>query len=329
MKWFRTLLNVPEPLASWSDAIDGLHAAVLLTAMAGCFGIFAYTAYTLIRYRSRPPFRLTPQIISSTAMKVGTSGGMFLLFMVWWGLGYHTFVRMQSPPADTLDIQVIAEQWMWKFVYPDGTSSAGVVVVPEDKAVRLLMTSRDVIHSFFVPALRVKRDVVPGQTTEMWFEAVNPGTFPVYCAEFCGVDHSLMRASMVVLEPASWARWAASRAPLYADAPGFGPAASLADLGREVAAQKGCLRCHTVDGVPDLGPSWVGVYGSEVRFADGTTGRADEAYLTQSMMDPMAEIVAGYPPVMPTYRGLLTPEDVGALIAYLRLLATGPDRGNR
>jgi cytochrome c oxidase subunit 2 len=309
---FRHLLFLPDPLATWSDSVDGLHAVVLLTALVGCLVLFLYTAGTLVFFRTKPPFGTTPHLESTTAAKVLSTGGIFLLFLGWWALGYHTFERMQSPPGDALDIQVVASQWVWKFVYDDGTTSAGVLVVPEDTPIRLLLTSLDVIHSFYVPALRVKRDLVPGQTTTMWFTATHPGTFPAACAEFCGLDHSRMRATLVVLDGPAWAAWVSDRGPLYADDP---RSTTLADRGRDVAVEKGCLRCHSVDGTPSVGPTWVGL----VRRVP------DDTYLTRAMMDPLADVAPGFPPVMPSYRGVLSPEDVGALLAYLRSLADGPE----
>jgi cytochrome c oxidase subunit 2 len=309
---FRRLLFLPDPLATWSDAVDGLHAVVWITAVVGCLVLFLYTAGVLVAFRTKAPFGTTPHLESSVGSKIASTGVILLLFLVWWGLGFHTFVRMQSPPDDALDIQVVAEQWVWKFVYDDGTTSAGVLVVPEDTPVRLILTSRDVIHSFFVPALRVKRDLVPGQTTTMWFTATHPGTFPAVCAEFCGLDHARMRATLVVLDAPAWAAWVSRRGPVYADDP---EATTLADRGRRVASQKGCFRCHSVDGSPSVGPTWVGL----VRRAP------DETYLTRAMMDPLADVAPGFPPVMPSYRGVLAPEDVGALLAYFRSLADGPD----
>jgi cytochrome c oxidase subunit 2 len=172
------------------------------------------------------------------------------------------------------------------------------------------MTSRDVIHSFFVPAFRIKQDVVPGRTTVAWFEATKPGSYEILCTEYCGLEHSYMRGRVVVLDAGKWAERAESSQV----------GEDLARQGQKIAADYGCLRCHTVDGTPHLGPTWAGAFGRPVRLANGRTVIADEAYLTQSMMDPLLELHAGFPPIMPTYRGLLEGVEVAALVAYIKSL---------
>jgi cytochrome c oxidase subunit 2 len=219
-----------------------------------------------------------------------------------------------------MPIYVTAKQWMWKFADPSGPSSADALVVPVGRPVKLIMTSRDVIHSFYVPAFRIKQDVIPGRAVTTWFEAVVPGTYDVLCTQYCGTRHSMMRAQVVALEPTDYARWLdAARAPLALPG-GKGDGQGLAARGREVAAERGCLRCHTVDGSPFIGPSWAGVFGRRRATADGGEVLVDEAYLTQSMMEPRAVIAAGFQPVMPSYQGVLDPEQTSALLEYIRSL---------
>jgi cytochrome c oxidase subunit 2 len=174
------------------------------------------------------------------------------------------------------------------------------------------MTSRDVIHSFFVPAFRVKQDLVPGRYTSIWFQAVATGEFPIYCAEYCGVSHSNMSGVVRVLSPADYARWLQGSEP-----PG---GQSLVEIGREVAVRHACFACHTVDGQPHIGPTWSRLYGSSVELVGGQRVTADVAYLTRSMMEPGAELVAGYPPVMPTYLGTVSQAETAALVEYIRSL---------
>jgi cytochrome c oxidase subunit 2 len=209
------------------------------------------------------------------------------------------------------------------------------MVVPRGKTVRLVMTSRDVIHSFFVPAFRIKQDVLPDRYTGSWFKAERPGTYPVYCAEYCGLSHSRMWASIVVLEPEPYRQWldgeipeavvaAAANARLDGGRLAIEQGPTLVEQGRRVAAERGCLACHTLDGQRHIGPTWRGVYGSTVTLSNGERVLADEGYLTESMMDPPVQVVAGFAPVMPAYRGSLTQPEVGVLLALIKSLR---DRG--
>jgi cytochrome c oxidase subunit 2 len=189
------------------------------------------------------------------------------------------------------------------------------------------MTSRDVIHSFYVPAFRMKHDVVPGRYYTVWFEAKAPGIYPVECAEFCGVSHSRMLGQVQVLSQPDYERWLGGPAPATSE--GYVTArdgADLASIGRDVAARRGCLNCHTIDGQSHIGPTWAGLYDSRVSLADGRFVAADDAYLTKSMMEPQADIVAGYKGVMPTYRGALPEPEVAALVEFIRSLRNQPIR---
>lgn len=204
---------------------------------------------------------------------------------------------------------------MGTFAYPDGHASQDILYVPVGRPVRLIMTSRDVIHSFFVPACRVKRDVVPGRSSTTWFEVKEPGRYQVFCAEYCGLDHSRMCAEVVALESDEYAR------VLDEDLPQEKP---LAERGEEIAGTEGCLRCHTLDGTPHIGAIWAGLYDSDVPLTSGETVTADFAYLTDSMMDPSAKVHLGFRPVMPSYLGKLAPYEVGARIALIRSLRDIP-----
>lgn len=189
----------------------------------------------------------------------------------------------------------------------------------------MLITSRDVIHSFYVPEFRLKMDALPGRYTETWFEAVRPGRYPVLCAEYCGLDHSRMRAEVVALAPGEFEAWRARREKLLTPGPGeaisgaesLGP---LAAQGRIVATRMGCFQCHTVDGTPHIGPTWLGLYLREEPLASGGHIRADVAYLTESMMDPQAKLVAGFEPVMPSFQGRLSAADVASLVEFIQSL---------
>jgi cytochrome c oxidase subunit 2 len=311
----RRLLNLPPQASSYARDVDVLHYVVITTTLLGATFVFLLAVTFVVRYRRRTPGETTVREGTSTPQEVFIIASLLSLFLGFWVAGTLQYDRMMTPPADAMTVYVTAKQWMWKFSYGDGRSSMDVLTVPDGKPVRLVMTSRDVIHSFYVPAFRMKHDVVPGRYYTAWFEAKVPGRYPIECAEYCGVSHSRMLGEVQVLSPGDYSRWLEGHPPSTGD---------LVTAGREVAARRGCLNCHTLDGQPHIGPTWVGLYGSEVALDGGRTVVADDAYLTRSMMDPQADIVAGFKGVMPTYRGIVEEPEVAALVELIRSLQTAP-----
>ena len=323
----RRLLALPTQSSSVAREIDTLHYTVILTTFAGVTLVAVIAAVMVVRYRRRTPdIPLTPRVTAPAWVEISLIGGLLTLFCAWWVVGFAQYRELQTPPAGAMPIYVTAKQWMWKFADPSGPSSADSLVVPVGQPVKLIMTSRDVIHSFYVPAFRIKQEVVPGRAVTTWFEAIEPGTYDVLCTQYCGTRHSMMRAQVVALAPADYGRWLdAARAPLAL--PGAkGDGEGLAARGRDVAAARGCLRCHTVDGSPFIGPTWARAFGRRRATADGHDVVVDEAYLTQSMMEPRAVVAAGFAAVMPSYQGVLSPEETSALLEYIRSLRDVPPR---
>ncbi|MBU8897291.1 cytochrome c oxidase subunit II [Corallococcus sp. H22C18031201] len=311
----RRLFFLPEQGSTFATRVDALHFAMLLTTLGVGTGLGLTGLVFLVRYRRRASAEPTPHLIAPVWLEAVFVSVPLALFLLWFALGFRQYVWVESPPPDAMDVYVTAKQWMWKFAYPGGPSAIDTLVVPAGRPVRLLITSRDVIHSFFVPDFRFKRDAVPGRYTEIWFEAPRPGRHQVLCAEYCGLDHSQMRGEVVVLSPADFEAWRASRregVPVAGE--------SMAERGEHVAASQGCLQCHSVTGVPHIGPTWWGLYGRVEPLVGGGKVLADEAYLTESMMDPLAKVVAGYPPVMPSYHGRLSAGDAGALVEFIKSL---------
>lgn len=309
---FRQILDLPPQASSVAHRIDVLHYTVISAAFVVAFLSFSAIGVFLVRYRERPgrprrPHRV-PRWFETTLAAVTLA-----VFIVWWLFGFAQYRALREPPPGALRVHVVAKQWMWQFVYPSGASSEAELHVPVGEPVELVLTSRDVIHSFYVPAFRLKQDLVPGRVTSLWFTATAPGAYDILCAEYCGAGHSRMRGRVIAVPPAQYARWAGGDA-----APG------LARAGEDLAARQGCLRCHTVDGTPHLGPTWLGLYRSQVTLADGSRVTADDAYLTESMMDPTAKLVAGYPPTMPSYLGLLSGPEAAAIVEYIRSLGEAP-----
>jgi cytochrome c oxidase subunit 2 len=317
----RRLLFLPPQSSSVARTIDTLHYTVILATMAGVALAAAVAAVFLLRYRRRGPvIPLTPRVVAPTWLEILVIGGLLTMFCVWWLIGFVQYRTLQTPPPDSMPIYVTAKQWMWKFAYPSGPTSSDVLAVPVGRPVKLIMTSRDVIHSFYVAEFRIKQDVVPGRAVTTWFEAIEPGTYDILCTQYCGTRHSLMRAQVVALRPEDYTRWLdAARSPLAL--PGAkGDGQGLAERGHQVAAEHGCLRCHSVDGSAFIGPTWANAFGRYRPTADGRAVLVDEAYLTESMMDPRAVIAAGFSPVMPSYQGALPPADTAAIVEYIRSL---------
>jgi cytochrome c oxidase subunit 2 len=320
----RRLVFLPDPASTAAGPIDGLHGFLLAITILGMVPIGVITVVSLFRYSHRTPPRDEPRERRAHPLfEASTIVGITVLFVGVWVVGFGQFVELRTPPPEASTVYVTAKQWVWKFAYPDGTESVGQLVVPRGHPVRLVMTSRDVIHSWFVPAFRLKHDVLPGRTTFAWFEATEAGRFPLWCAELCGQDHARMAAEVVVLEPDAYARWKddETRREIGEGTP------DMAAVGRTVAARKGCLACHTATGESGVGPTWVGAWGATVRLSDGREVVADEAYLTRSMMEPDVDVVAGFEPVMPSFQGQLDAFEVAALLEYVRALRSGPDEG--
>jgi cytochrome c oxidase subunit 2 len=332
----RKILFLPEQASTVARDIDSLHYLVIGVTMAGAFAVAVAIGIFTIRYRrggtharDRAPDERPGHTRGGLSFWVEAVviAGLLGLFLAFWVIGYVQYLRLQSPPERAMPIYVSGKQWMWSFAYPDGRGSEGVLYVPVGEPVELIMTSRDVIHSFFVPQFRIKQDVVPGRTTSVWFEVEKPGTYDVFCTEYCGTGHSTMRATVIALSAADYDRflgpeiegeWAATRQNRGA------PAESLAARGADAANRYGCLRCHTTDGTPHIGPSWARVFGNDVLLESGRRIQADAAYLTRSIMDPLDDVRAGFVPVMPTYRGLIPTPELGAIVEYIRSLRAAP-----
>jgi cytochrome c oxidase subunit 2 len=227
---------------------------------------------------------------------------------VW---GARLYLQQAQPPADAMEVYVVAKQWMWKAQQPDGQAEINALHVPEGRAVKLTMTSQDVIHSFSVPAFRLRADVLPGRFTTLWFQATQVGDFPLYCSEYCGTDHARMLGTISVLAPGDYAAWLES---------GRTAANSPAARGSELFRAYSCVDCHNAGRAPNL----QGVFGSRVLLTDGSTVVADENYVRESILAPSAKIVSGYQPIMPSFAGLIRDDELIELLAYIKSLGQTP-----
>jgi cytochrome c oxidase subunit 2 len=303
----------PESASTFSRPIDVLY--LFLIGISVFFGTLITVALVVfsVRYRRRPGVRAS-RIEGSLPLELAWSGiplAIVLLVFVW---GTRLFLHAQTTPEEAMRFHVTAKQWMWKIRHPTGQSEINTLHVPTGQKVVLTAISEDVIHSFFVPAFRVKRDVLPGMYGTLWFTPTRPGTYHLFCAEYCGTKHSEMIGSVVVLDPAEYQAWLDGR-----------PAEkNPIEAGALLFQNLRCDTCHfpgsTFAGVPARGPDLAGRFGTDVTLADGQTVRFDERYVRESLLEPQKRLSAGFQALMPSYQGQINEGDVLSLIAYLKSL---------
>jgi cytochrome c oxidase subunit 2 len=304
-------------MATSTAVVNSALAYVTAFAFLLFFAIVFLLVYFAVRFRrSRNP--KPTEIPGNTLLEVLwiTMGTLLVLTMFFYGLTGFRFLR--RVPAGSLHVKVVSRQWSWLFEYDNGLKATDLVA-PVGKKVQVELTSQDVIHSFFVPAFRIKQDAVPGMRTQAWFQATQAGTFDILCAEYCGQRHSAMRARLIVVSPGEFADWYAGRPVQIAD---LRPGTSE-PKGEELLLHKGCLSCHSQDGTPLVGPTFKGLLGrTEVVISDSErhTIIVDESYIRRSILDSHADLVAGYQDVMPEEKGLLTDAEIEEIIKYLEQL---------
>jgi cytochrome c oxidase subunit II len=299
----------PEQASTIAGRVDALYIFLLIVCGMMTLLIFTCLVYFAARFRHRPGVR-AEQIEGSTALEITWSTIPFLIFLVMFAWGAVVYFKERTPPADSTEVYVVAKQWMWKLEHAEGQREINELHVPVGRDVKMIMTSQDVIHSFFVPAFRIKQDVLPGRYTVAWFRATKPGVYHLFCAEYCGTQHSGMVGSIVVQEPAQYEAWMNG-----------GSTGPLSATGEKVFAELGCNTCHRTD-AQGRGPNLQGVFGKPVQLEDGRTVTADENYLRECILDPGAKRVKGFQPIMPTFQGLVSEEQVNALVAYIKSIST-------
>lgn len=265
----------------------------------------------VIRYRRRPGVGPLPSPSHNTKLEVLWIVVPLGLVSVMFYLGFSGYMNLRFVPANAYEIRVDAQKWKWLFTYPNGYQDDNLHV-PVDEPVKLTMTSKDVIHSLFIPAFRVKQDVVPGRYTTMWFQATEPGEYDLECAEYCGTSHSEMLAKVIVHAPGGLEAWLVEAEKKFQSLPPV-------ERGRDIYLKR-CAVCHSSDGTPKTGPSFKAIYGHSVKFNDGTETTVDDNYIRESIVDPSAKIVAGYPDQMPVFKGQLSDNQITAIIEYIKSL---------
>ena len=298
----------PVEASTLAPRIDGIFWLLVAMSVGVMVVVGSAVLFFAIKYRRGSAARrgAVPEPLGRE-IEIGWTAATFFafLFVFWFVAGAQT--AQFTVPKNAMEIHVVAKQWMWKIEHPNGAREINALHVPVGVPVRLVMTSQDVIHDFFVPAFRMKQDVLPGRYVETWFEATKVGTFHLFCAEYCGTDHARMGGGVVVQTPGDYARWSAAQPQ----------GDSLADQGRVLFERLGCSGCHG-GSARVRAPSLAGVYGRPVPVEGGGFVTADEGYLRDSILLPQKQVVAGYTPVMPSYTGVASEDDVIRLVAYLK-----------
>lgn len=291
--------------------VDMLFFTLLTLSTAIAVVIAGFIIYFAIKYRRTAENQVATQLEGSTRLEITWTVIPLLLSLGVFVWAARLYFNMAVPPAGSMDVYVVGKQWMWELQHDNGMREINTLHVPVGQPVRLTMTSQDVIHSFYVPAFRIKQDLVPGRYTTTWFQATQTGTYHLFCAEYCGTFHSGMVGQVIVMSPQDYQTWLKQ-----------GNATDPVGAGAQLFAQYGCSGCHHPDN-NGRGPSLAGVFGKPVRLQDGTGVIADENYIHNSILNPTAQIVAGYQPLMPSYQGQLNEDQIMSLLVYIKSLANG------
>lgn len=307
---------MPDAASTQAVQTDRIYLVLIAFSIVIIALVVSLVLIFAIRYRrgSKAKRGEMPAIMSREFEIGWTSATLFLALFIFWWVSSSQLSGLLAP-KNALEIHVVAKQWMWKTQHANGAREINELHVPIGVPVRLVMTSEDVIHSFFVPSFRMKQDVLPGRYTETWFDATKLGVFHLFCAEYCGSEHSRMTGRIVVVSKDEYSRW------LAAQPQGDG----LAREGEAIFQARGCSGCHA-EASKVHAPKLRGLYGRTVQLADGRTVTADNAYLRDSMLEPKRDIAAGFEPIMPSYKGILTDGDIVSLTAYIRSLSTEGDK---
>jgi cytochrome c oxidase subunit 2 len=300
----------PQQASAQAAQVDAIY--FFMVAVTAFFSILIAALIVLfaIKYRRRHRNEVGHAIHGSLALELLWTIIPFFIVMVMFVWGAKVFFDLYRPPVGAMEVYVVGKQWMWKVQHMDGQREINELHVPTGRPVKLIMGSEDVLHSYYIPDFRVKADVIPGRYNVLWFTATKPGTYHLFCAEYCGTKHSGMVGSIVAMEPGDFQAWLS----------GGGASESPVAAGEKLFQDLACHTCHVGD-TQGRGPVLANVFGSTVKLQSGASVVADEGYIRESIVNPQAKIVAGYQPIMPTFQGLVTEEQLLQLIAYVRSLS--------
>jgi cytochrome c oxidase subunit 2 len=301
----------PAQASTIAWQVDALYGGLVALTVIFCLLVFGMVGIFAIKYRRRSDDEQPKQNHGNLALELSwTIIPLFIALFVFL-LGADVFFRLQRAPADPLEIYAVGKQWMWKIQHESGKREINTLHVPLGQPVRLTMTSEDVIHDFFIPAFRVKNDVVPGRYTTLWFEATKTGEFHLFCAEYCGTQHSGMIGKVIVMEPTAYHDWLMGAS---------GSGESMVEAGQRQFQELGCETCHkSISG--GRGPSLVGIFDEPVKLANGQEVIVDVEYIRESILQPRAKMVAGYEPIMPIFEGQINEQSLLQIVTYVKSLS--------
>jgi cytochrome c oxidase subunit 2 len=308
----------PERASTIASEVDALYFFLVGLSVVMSVLIATLVVGFAIKFRRRHRDDVGAQVHGGLMLELAWTVVPFVIAMIIFFWGAKVYFVMASPPPETLNIYVVGKQWMWKAQHLTGQREINELHVPVGRPVKLIMTSEDVIHDFSIPAMRVKADVIPGRFVQIWFEPTTPGTYHIFCAEYCGTQHSRMTGQVVVMEANAYQTWLS----------GGTAEGSLASTGEKLFADLACNTCHRPDS-RGRGPVLQNLYSHPVQLHDGTVVTADENYLRESILTPAAKVTAGYQPVMPAFQGLVSEEQLLALIEYVKSLSAQQENVNR
>jgi cytochrome c oxidase subunit II len=308
---------LPPQRSTIAESHDGLYMFVLWMSLFFVVLIAGLLFYFVIKYRRKSPHDCPVGPTHSTAIELGWTLPPLILVMIIFVWGFRGFMDMNQAPNGAYQVLVNAKKWSWSFTYGGGEQD-NVLHVPVNTPISLVMTSEDVIHSFYVPEFRVKKDVVPGRYNKLWFEATAVGEYNLFCAEYCGQQHSQMLAKVIVEPMDDFKAYLGELERIILEMPPV-------ELGKRTYDIKGCKQCHSLDSEAGTGPSWKDMFGSERKFADGSTRVADEDYIRESILNPGKEVLAGYDNVMPTFQGQIKDQEITGVIEYLKSISSHYD----
>jgi cytochrome c oxidase subunit II len=300
----------PAQASTFARDVDALYFFILAVCAFFALAVAASVIYFGLRYHRAHDGEIGARIEGNLALELLWSVIPTMIAMVMFGWGASSFYHMRTPPAEALNIYAVGKQWMWKFQHLEGQREINELHVPVGRPVKVTITSEDTIHSLYFPAFRTKMDAIPGRYTQLWFEATRTGTYHIFCTEYCGTNHSGIIGSVVVMEPAAYQAWLA----------GGAAEGTLAERGERLFTELACNTCHLESG-KGRGPSLQGIVGKPVELADGSTAMVDEGYLRESIVNSQARIVKGFQPLMPAFQGLVSEDNLVALVEYVKTLS--------
>jgi cytochrome c oxidase subunit 2 len=303
----------PDSASTMASRVDALYFFLIAITVFFSLLIAGLIVTYAVKYRRRRDDAIGANIRGSMALEVAWTIVPLMIVLVIFVWSASVFFAMSRPPDETIAIYAVGKQWMWKFQHLDGQREIDELHVPVGRAVRMIMTSEDVIHDFYVPAFRVKADVLPGRYTSVWFQPTRPGRYHLFCAEYCGTKHSGMIGQVVVMDPAEYETWLS----------GGVPEGSLASAGAKLFQDLACNTCHRPD-AQGRGPVLEGLFGKSVTLQSGETVTVDEEYVRRSILTPSAQVAAGFQPIMPTFQGLVSEEQLLELVEYIKSLRALP-----